>query len=433
VFQNCNFLRKLNELKKYRIENNKKVFRAQDFGVEIYVNEFETIFKYIYFGFFPIPEKGKELRWLEISHKFGLKVIREMILAFLGTYFSLGDAVKLLEKLQNSAGHQSLYRICFTLLEVYDEIIFIRTKAYRNFSVKIMKQFVINGRISISELDFLLCVIDYCKNYSSLKKNKNSKFFKLDPKVFFQQEFEKYLRYPLMSTEGIALRIELVDNWVSSKYLLEAYRFNSSKKIATAMAKLNFRMRAREYPSVNKFRGSTIMNKNLQSILFKFYMEQCKKVGVTPGRKWSLLYRGSRDGLTGRIFHDKCNDKGSTMVIVLSENDNIFGGYASESWKSSSRYVKDPKAFLFHLSQGTTVDPYLCDGKPNSTHSLYFHQNYGPTFGGNHDLYVPQNMTTTNGYTNIGHSYNLPTGKNKYLATVYNFKVKEIEVFYLET
>ena len=71
----------------------------------------------------------------------------------------------------------------------------------------------------------------------------------------------------------------------------------------------------------------------------------------------------------------------------------------------------------------------------NSGNGIYDHYNYGPTFGGGHDLYITSDGLT--GYTNLGHAYLPPTGytygqnnAKNFLAGTYNFRVSEYEVFY---
>jgi hypothetical protein len=42
------------------------------------------------------------------------------------------------------------------------------------------------------------------------------------------------------------------------------------------------------------------------------------------------IYRGSRDGFQIRQFHNRCDNKGETLVIIQSKNNNyIFGGYTT--------------------------------------------------------------------------------------------------------
>lgn len=81
-----------------------------------------------------------------------------------------------------------------------------------------------------------------------------------------------------------------------------------------------------------------------------------------PGCKLTLLYRGSRDGLTPAAFHERCDGRGPTLSLVLSSTECVFGGYASLPWRRPDSLLKDwfgsdfvpcPDAFLF-----TVVNPY---------------------------------------------------------------------------
>src|SRR5439155_22167800 len=51
---------------------------------------------------------------------------------------------------------------------------------------------------------------------------------------------------------------------------------------------------------------------------------------------WSLLFQGSRDGFGGKVFHDKCNGKGPTIVVVkIRGTEELIGGYNPTSWHPS--------------------------------------------------------------------------------------------------
>ena len=49
----------------------------------------------------------------------------------------------------------------------------------------------------------------------------------------------------------------------------------------------------------------------------------------TGGKNMELLYRGTRDGMSADVFHNKCNNKGPTISLFKNEKGYIFGGYAS--------------------------------------------------------------------------------------------------------
>ena len=54
--------------------------------------------------------------------------------------------------------------------------------------------------------------------------------------------------------------------------------------------------------------------------------------------KWKLIYRASQNNYTVRSFHDYCNDKGPTLVIIKSSGGWIFGGYTTQSWSGRCIY-----------------------------------------------------------------------------------------------
>ena len=155
-------------------------------------------------------------------------------------------------------------------------------------------------------------------------------------------------------------------------------------------------------------------------------------------RKWSLLYRGSRDGFEASDFNTHCNDKPNTLTIVQSTNGNIFGGFTSAQWDLSSSWQFDKSAFIYSLVNKENR-PLLFEHSSSDTSSIYSSPSYGPLFGSGKDLviYSSSNMNTTN-YSNLGKTYThpeYPLGSEKarkILAGSQFFKVQEIEVFQMQ-
>jgi len=145
------------------------------------------------------------------------------------------------------------------------------------------------------------------------------------------------------------------------------------------------------------------------------------------GKKLELIFRASTDGYTAYNFHQKCDNKGATIVIVHSSYDHVFGGYTSSSWTSQNIYVNDTKAFIF-LLRSKTKKPERWD-VTNAPNAFYTYSSYGPTFGSGHDFYICDSCNSTTGsYSNLGNSYNAPKDTTM-LAGAYNFTVKDYEVF----
>jgi hypothetical protein len=161
---------------------------------------------------------------------------------------------------------------------------------------------------------------------------------------------------------------------------------------------------------------SNIINNNGHWIFFHDWLKEDGSDG-----EFSLLYRGSRDGLSNSEFHSKCDDKGCTLTIIETTDGKVIGGYSNTPWSSSGNWTAANKAFLFELSGSGISSP--CKMKLNGLrdqHAIYS-SSYGPTFGGGHDMLVQgSNINLNPGHTY--HSGSLPRGQ---------YTIKEIEVFQL--
>ena len=65
-------------------------------------------------------------------------------------------------------------------------------------------------------------------------------------------------------------------------------------------------------------------------------------LGDSPQSTCSLLYRASRDGWAASNFHERCDNKGPTVTVVLS-GTNIFGGFTEQSWTGKERFFSVSK------------------------------------------------------------------------------------------
>ncbi len=54
--------------------------------------------------------------------------------------------------------------------------------------------------------------------------------------------------------------------------------------------------------------------------------------------KWKLIYRASEHEYTPESFHEYCDNKGPTLVIIKSSGGWIFGGYTTQMWSGRSIY-----------------------------------------------------------------------------------------------
>ena len=186
---------------------------------------------------------------------------------------------------------------------------------------------------------------------------------------------------------------------------------------------------------LKSFMDSKIINESLSpkldGLLTKKYLN---------GRKWSLLYQGSRDGFGASDFHSHCDNKPNTLTIVKSRNGNIFGGFTRAEWKSTISWEYDKKAFVFSLVNKENK-PMLFEQRSdgiyqNSTTSFKEH---GPEFAEGHDIFIADDSNSnTRSFSNLGKTYTHPDyqyGSEKaktILAGSHFFQVQEIEVFRIQ-
>jgi hypothetical protein len=52
------------------------------------------------------------------------------------------------------------------------------------------------------------------------------------------------------------------------------------------------------------------------------------------GKRFVLLWRGSRDGFSARDFHERCDGRANTLTLILDSGGNVFGGFTPLEWES---------------------------------------------------------------------------------------------------
>ena len=145
----------------------------------------------------------------------------------------------------------------------------------------------------------------------------------------------------------------------------------------------------------------------------KRYDEFIKKIYEWSGyNNMKLLYRGTRDGMEGNYFHNKCNNQGPTISLFKNEKGNIFGGYTSTDWTSCNNWKSAPDSFIFTLTNIHGTEPTKF---PNSdtNYSIRDEPNYGPTFGNGHDIYTNKSGS----YSSFPCAYKDILGKGKSIFT----------------
>jgi hypothetical protein len=160
-----------------------------------------------------------------------------------------------------------------------------------------------------------------------------------------------------------------------------------------------------------------IKNERHDHFLSGWLKEEYSRLNVT------LLYRGTRDGLSHTDFHRMCDNEGHTITLVETTCGKIIGGYSNADWDSYSQYKVANKAFLFVLAgAGNSLPSRMNLKEAGGPTAIYCYSTNGPTFGGD-----GQDMTV------LGlqcHWYLQSSGLSFHPGPLSsgNFTIKEIEV-----
>jgi hypothetical protein len=160
-------------------------------------------------------------------------------------------------------------------------------------------------------------------------------------------------------------------------------------------------------------------------------------------KRFTLLWRGSRNGFGGRDLHSRCDGHPKTLTVILDTNGNIFGGFTPVEWESrewngkggkeDSCYKADPslESFLFTLKNPHKFPARRFRLKAEKKDmAIYCFYKRGPHFW-DIGVWAGSNANTDSFTHQFGANYTNDTGLDgkTFFTGSTRFQVKEIEVF----
>jgi hypothetical protein len=156
-------------------------------------------------------------------------------------------------------------------------------------------------------------------------------------------------------------------------------------------------------------------------------------------KQFSLLWRGSRDGLSSKEFHHRCDGYENTLTIILDTEGNICGGFTPVNWSaapgmSSCAGERHDRSFIFTLKNPHNIPARrFALNKSKSTRTVRLDIDCGPVFGMDDLGFRNDSGGGAEGFTSFGEVYINDTDLDgeTLLTGSKNFKIKEIEVFWI--
>lgn len=231
------------------------------------------------------------------------------------------------------------------------------------------------------------------------KINEKSIFIDRSPKYF-----EFILEYLRAVNTGIDYQLPKLTDFDREQFIkeVEYYEIDGLKDLL----------------SLFKQKENILNQKDLQLVTKNF--EDKKKTN-----SWKLIYKASVDGFSSDAFHSKSDNQSNTLVLIESQNGNIFGGFTDESWDISGNYKYSTGTALFTFNRKTgKIKKYHCK---LPKYAIYCDETVGPSFGyDTHDLFISSNSNlNANSYTSLKNTY----GLEEHFDGIKYFQVKEIEIY----
>ncbi|KAJ6255082.1 hypothetical protein M0813_11739 [Anaeramoeba flamelloides] len=155
-------------------------------------------------------------------------------------------------------------------------------------------------------------------------------------------------------------------------------------------------------------------------------------------------FNSRTDGWKNQTFHQKCDNKGKSIVLIKLKNKSLFGGFAAVDWDSTTSGWKQStgnKSFLFSLisMDPNFLEPLKMPCNQNQCYEIRCNPRNGPKFGGGADLQLGWNGKNMkeDTWSNLGHTYKTPFGykyesneARSFLAGSFNnWDIYQIEIF----
>jgi len=144
--------------------------------------------------------------------------------------------------------------------------------------------------------------------------------------------------------------------------------------------------------------------------------------------KFTLLYRGSRDGYSHQNFIDKVGSAKPTLTLVEAATNKRFGGFTDQDWSATGHWKTSSNSFIFSI---TDNDKYPIK-QASQGNAILTHTDRLPMFG-NGDIFLALNgNSNSSSNCNLGVTYDNKGKPNDSLAGTKNFQIKELEVYQVD-
>ncbi|KAJ5069268.1 pep-cterm sorting domain-containing protein [Anaeramoeba ignava] len=405
-----------------------------------------SILNYLYSGKIEINlENAIEI--LIFSSKYLINELIEISLSFIKNnlqFETIVDILKLSERMNLNQLLDSSYQFIF---QNFDK--FIKTSFFLELEENHLNLILSNDDVQLDEFEMFQTIIKWGKHKSNINQEKEmnkEETEKLQNQISNFIDKIRFIDFTKKELED-TLKEDLIPNQISQK-LIQFQKLQNEKnetKLKEFIQKEN----------QDSFFFKSRFSLNSSSIIHEKEDFNLIKEWINDDRffyKMKLGFSTKRDGFDCKKWHDRCDNRGKTLIIIQTKDNFIFGGFTSvgftnfkskwnENWRNSDYgYIIDSNAFIFSLrnDKGNRKKEKFSILKGEEKYAIFYnYSDYGPTFGAGIDFYLKSNLQP--GCSNFGMTYNIPNGIKynskecqSYLAGSYNkWIVDELETYFI--
>ena len=234
-------------------------------------------------------------------------------------------------------------------------------------------------------------------------------------------------------------------NKLEAHYELECKKIDYKTKYQTLLSKFNqlnsdFSELQMNFNKILNFEMNSVIIENQNELFFVY--SSIKK--YYKNFKLELLYRATKNGDSGKDFHELCDNKPGGVLILIKTDKNLkFGGFSDAEWVSfldekkpaNGKNVCGKINFIFQINLRKVYELKFFMKKLTS---IFCRSDVGPCFGElGEDIWIKPNFLSRGGLLHKDkekgrkcsydtQDYELNNGERK-------FGIKEIEAFWLKS
>ncbi|EXX76916.1 hypothetical protein GLOIN_2v1872262 [Rhizophagus irregularis DAOM 181602=DAOM 197198] len=345
---------------------------------------FDMIIRFIYCGRIDLEQlQGPEiLKLLVAVDELRIQTLIDHIQEYLVEHqyeFLQQDPIEIIEAVYQNEIFTDLLNLSFKKICEEPEMLF-NSEEFINLKPALLELLLKRDDLLSDEIVIWDNLIKWClaqhPNISQDPTQWNNEEIKIMEKEI--NKFIPLIRFNHISLENFVTRIYPFKEIISKDLINNMLLFYAQNK------KLNEDKRPLRQSRCNII-DSVIINQNHMGIFANWIYRKEKISGYIP-YNFNLLYRASRDGNTATAFHEKCDNKGATIVVVkITNSEQIIGGYNPLTWDTSG-WKSTYDSFIFSFLNKYDFKSAKVSYSNGNAKSIGCRAINGPIFGGGCDL-----------------------------------------------